>query len=512
MIESSEGDALNRAGERWVTFFALLIPAVIAFHPLANNDLPLHLAIGDWIIEQGVVPTTDPFSANGHGGPWIAHEWLSALLFAVTYKLAGAPGLVWLATALAATIGALQDRIARILGVPAVARLLLLVPLWLVAGRRLMLRPHLLGLCSVLGLWWICLVGRARPQLLWLAVVVMALWANFHSSFILGIAFLLFDLLIWPDGHQASLRQRLVVFASCVGSTFLQPHGFDLYLFPFQLGLDPVFTSQVMEWVSPFSGEMGAVLFRQTLTFWIGVPLLMLGLVAVCRLGLQFRSGEVPRAARLASVVAITMALLQQRHFALAMLLASPPLGIWLTYWCQKWPHTMHKVRRRAAILITAVVLMLIVKGYPARFDDDRFQWRKTGTGWSQTMPRSPITILTDQWQVTGVVFCEYEFGSTVIHASHRRLRPTIDSRNTVYGADAFRSHLSAMKEPNQEQDRLLALSNAVLLRPAERDRLALTRRLATDPAWLLLHVGPYCQMWARRDAIPEQLRTTLPR
>ena len=144
-----------------MTFFALLLPAVLAFHPLANNDLPLHLAIGDWIIEHGEVPTTAPFSANGHGGTWLAHEWLAALLCAIVYKIAGASGLVALAVALSALLGALQDKVARLLGVAAVARLRLLVPIWLVAGRRLMLRPHLLGLCSVLALWCIALLGRA---------------------------------------------------------------------------------------------------------------------------------------------------------------------------------------------------------------------------------------------------------------------------------------------------------------------------------------------------------------
>ena len=507
----SDADLPN-AGDRWVIFFALLIPAVIAFHPLANNDLPMHLSIGDWIIEHGEVPTTDPFSANGHGERWIAHEWLAALLFAIVYKIAGATGLVALAVVLSALLGALQDKVARLLGVPAVARLLLLVPLWLVAGRRLMLRPHLLGLCNVLVLWCISLIGRDRPRCLWLAVPLMALWANLHSSFILGIAFLTFDLLIWPDGHRASARQRLMVFASSVAATFLQPHGLGLFLFPFQLGLDPVFTTQVMEWVSPFSNEVGGSLFRQTPTFWIGLPLLGLTVMAVVRLRTHFSSGKVPRAAGLAILVAVAMALLQQRHFALAMLLATPILGLWLTEWCLKWPVTMHKVRRRAAVVITAVLLMLLVNGYPVEMDGTGFRWRKPGTDWSVMMPRTPISVLTDNWQVTGVVMCEYEFGSIVVHASDGRLQPTMDSRNTVYGADTYIAHNGAMQQANEEQDRLLAMANAVMIRPPEQYRQELTRRLANDETWALLHVGPRCQLWVRRSAVSEQLRDSLPR
>ncbi|PCJ13279.1 MAG: hypothetical protein COB10_05735 [Planctomycetota bacterium] len=509
---------LPDAGERWVIFFALLLPAVIAFHPLANNDLPMHLAIGDWIIEHGEIPTTDPFSANGHGGTWIAHEWLAALLFAVVYKIAGASGLVALAVALSALLGALQDKIARLLGVPAVARLLLLGPLWLVAGRRLMLRPHLLGLCSVLGLWCITLLGRERPRLLWLAVPLMALWANLHSSFILGIAFLTFDLLIFPDGHRASSRQRIGVLVSSIAATVLQPHGLGLFLFPFQLGLDPVFTNRVMEWVSPFSSNVSAMWFRHTFTFWVGLPLLALALLRALQQGIRHSKGKVPRAARLAIVVAIAMALLQQRHFVLAVLLSSPLLGLWLSHWPRIWPEKMHRARRGAVVVTSAMVLMLLFSGYPAsigRIPGRDIGWRRPGIGWSTIMPRTPITILATEWQVRGAVLCEYEFGSTVVHASGGRLQPTMDSRNTVYGAALFLAHQSAISDGGQldeELERLLALANAVLIRPPERQRKQLTQRLATDGTWALVHVGPLCQGWVRRTAVPENLRPSLAR
>ncbi len=40
----------------------VLPPLAIALHPLANNDLPMHLAIGEWIFEFGKLPSEDPFS------------------------------------------------------------------------------------------------------------------------------------------------------------------------------------------------------------------------------------------------------------------------------------------------------------------------------------------------------------------------------------------------------------------------------------------------------------------
>ena len=498
----------------WVTFLAIALPAVIAFHPLANNDLPMHLAVGDWILEEGRVPSTDPFSANGHGGNWVAHEWLAAVIFSICHKVGGAHGLVLLAVALAALLGWLQHKISTMLGVSTVARLLVLVPLWLVAGRRLMLRPHLLGLCSGLGLFYISLLGRERPRILWLSVPLMALWANSHSSFILGIAFLIFDLLIWPDQHRAPRQQRIAVVVSAIGATLLQPHGLGLFLFPFQLGLDPIFTSQVIEWVSPFADSIGGSQFRLTPSFWIGVPCLAVTLLLLLRLGMTEAAGHIPRAARLATVVAIAMALLQQRHFALAMLLCSMQLGLSLTPLCLRWPDSAVQVRRRAATPIVSVLAMLLAYGYPATMSGPEIHWRKGGSGWSETMIRAPLSILTRQWQVTGAVLCEYEYGSSVVHASDRRLRPTMDSRNTVYGPERFEAHDAALSgNAPQELQRLLALASAVLIHDPRNDprRLHVVNKLIADGGWALIHqTQGVCQLWVRKSAVPEQLRGVL--
>ncbi len=496
----------STTGDRWITFLAIALPALIAFHPLANNDLPMHLAVGDWILQEGRVPATDPFSANGHGGSWVAHEWLAAVIFSSCHKVGGAHGLVLLAMALAALLGWLQEKISRHLGVATVARLLLLVPLWLIAGRRLMLRPHLLGLCSVMGLYYISLLGRERPRLLWLSLPLMALWANCHSSFILGIAFLIFDLLIWPDHHRASRQQRIEVLVSAIGATLLQPHGLGLFLFPFQLGLDPVFTSQVIEWVSPLADSSGGRQFRLTPSFWIGLPGLAVTLLVLLRQGVKAGAGQIPRAARLATAVAITMALLQQRHFALAALLSSLVLGVWATPYCLSWPETMRRVRVRAAVLITAVLAMLLAYGYPATITGPEIQWRQIGSDWSTRLPRTAVAVLADEWKVSGDVLCEYEYGSVVVHASAGRLRPTMDSRNTVYGAARFKAHDAALSGRDLPQlEAWLSRVDAVLIRTPEQDatRGLLTRRLDEDEGWLAIHFDQYCRMWLKKQAAP---------
>jgi hypothetical protein len=119
------------------------------------------------------------------------------------------------------------------------------------------------------------------------------------------------------------------------------------------------------------------------------------------------------------------------------------------------------------------------------------------------------VSILANEWKVTGVVFCEYEYGSVVPHASDGRLKPTMDSRNTVYGAQRYLAHQAALAGEAKEQLRLLNLANAVLIR-TEASRSALASRLDQSADWAPIHVDPYCRMWVRESAVPESMRDSL--
>src|SRR5258708_7180632 len=56
---------------------------------LADPDTHWHIAIGNWILETGWVPTVDSHSHTFLGQPWIAKEWLSQLLLALAYDAGG---------------------------------------------------------------------------------------------------------------------------------------------------------------------------------------------------------------------------------------------------------------------------------------------------------------------------------------------------------------------------------------------------------------------------------------
>ncbi len=154
---------------------------------LSDPDSQWHIAVGNWILAHGSVPTTDSFSFTFAGQPWIAKEWLSQLALAGAFNLGGWAGVTTLSAAAIAVTFAL------------LLRLLLndlkpLPALMFTAAALIMMAPHLLARPHVLAfpfiLLWVAGLVRAveqrrapEPPLL----LAMLLWANLHGGFTLGL-------------------------------------------------------------------------------------------------------------------------------------------------------------------------------------------------------------------------------------------------------------------------------------------------------------------------------------
>src|SRR5512146_888011 len=61
-----------------------------------DGDLPRHILTGNLILQTHRVSTTDIFSFRTIGFPSFPHEWLSQVIFALTYDWLGLDGIVLL--------------------------------------------------------------------------------------------------------------------------------------------------------------------------------------------------------------------------------------------------------------------------------------------------------------------------------------------------------------------------------------------------------------------------------
>ena len=296
---------------RFIPSWPLLIGLIAFIRALAeprallnDPDTYLHIAAGRWIVAHLGLPFADPFSHTMTGASWIPGQWLGEVILAMAYAAAGWSGVaVVTAACFGLALGLatyfLARRVSALPGViAAFAGAALALP-------HLLARPHVLAL-PLLVSWSGVLLSRRGDGLAppcWLLLVI-ALWANLHASFLFGIGlagFLAVEA-VWAPGpgcSRATECRRWGCFAvGSVVAALLTPIGIEAFLQPLRLMAMPALQASFEEWLPPDFVRFPA------LELWL------LGLVAIaftCRARLAL-----PRLVLLLALV--HMALAHVRH------------------------------------------------------------------------------------------------------------------------------------------------------------------------------------------------------
>jgi hypothetical protein len=171
----------------WLPVAALLLFVLGASAPLADMDLPMHLATGAWIFRHHAVPFVEPFAWTRSGAPYYAYSWLPELLYYLLYAHVGALGLRVFHGVTFVAGGASVLWLARVAGWRAWSALYLiflsLLPTILIAAY---LRPQALLFPLVVLAWGAGLrVLDSKNPARWIAalIIIASLAANSHLLF-----------------------------------------------------------------------------------------------------------------------------------------------------------------------------------------------------------------------------------------------------------------------------------------------------------------------------------------
>jgi hypothetical protein len=170
--------------------------------PSADADMWWHLATGKWMVEERQGLRVDVFSSTATGEPYALGQWLGDVVLYLAYVLAGWPGIAVLRAALVAVAAFGVTRLA-LRGAPpryavplAALALVLSKPVWTD-------RPQLFTLAFFPLVLDLCFAARAGSRAALVgAVALVALWANFHGGYALGLA------MMWVFALEAVLERR----------------------------------------------------------------------------------------------------------------------------------------------------------------------------------------------------------------------------------------------------------------------------------------------------------------
>jgi hypothetical protein len=434
-------------GASWPLLVALLallgvLGGMASDRVLTDADTYWHLASGRWMVDHGSVPLVDHFSHSMPGAAWTAHEWLSELVLAGVYHMAGWGGLVVVVALLFAATLAYVTRFLLARMEPVHALLFTAFAASMLMS-HLLARPHVL-VWPLLAVWVGTLVnagekGRSPP---WMLLPLMTLWANLHGSFTIGLALgaaLAFDaVLSCPSGQRGAAWRWAGFIGLSVAAAMVTPWGWHGLLYPFQVMDMTVALDAIGEWLSPDFHK------PQMLELWL---MLMLAVACSGRMRLPWL--------RMLLVLGLAhLALKHQRHVAVLGLvtpfLIAAPLAL-------QWRATkgtgpdaefLDRVFRafaapaqRGAVAVAALLAALLIG---AALQSGRFAPATAVT------PEAAVQAAVQAGAV-GPVLNAYNFGGYLIY---RGVPVFIDGRADMYGDALLKRYLDAiaLHEPTDLQ------------------------------------------------------------
>ena len=252
-VDSSDDGAAGERGpslERAIGWVLVSLGFLIGSRVISDNSFFTHLTTGNVILDTRSVPTADVFSFTAAGEPWTVQSWFASVWYRVIFETGGlgalriVNGLV--VAALVATLWRLTARATMLL-----PRVLLLGAALTVGAMMWAPRPLVFGLLFF-ALAIEVVENPKRP--LWLFLPIMWLWVNTHGSFPLMFLFIgavgVGQLVDDRTFHRRDIEAGLwLTGGTLLGA--LNPVGFKLLTFPFELLSKREALEDVVEWLPP---------------------------------------------------------------------------------------------------------------------------------------------------------------------------------------------------------------------------------------------------------------------
>ncbi len=423
---------------------------LFAAKKISSFDIWWHLKTGEWIWHNMAVPHVDPFSYTFHGAEWIDFEWLFQALIYPIYQFGGFGGLIIFKIVVVLLIFVILFLTCReVDGGKGWLSVTLLFFALLVASGRFLVRPQIMFLLFLALYLYLLTLHRGEKittrTLFFLLLPAHLLWANFHSSFLLGIflvgAFALGRFVPLALSHHRDLKpvfqdRRLQVLLflcfSLVLVSLLNPHTYRVLLVPLKTAGSEETLRGIAEWASMDIRFVGLFIINPTMWFR---ALFLLGVVSFVINRTNFTKVENVVIFALFSYMAF-----KHIRFCGAFAIATAPIIV-NNLANLRWQIRGWKWMR--------LVPLLVILGFCVRDVGELIKAERLGLGVWMNYPKGTVDFLKNH-DVNGRIFNTYALGGYIIWHLYPAIPVFIDGRTVaLYDQDFF--WLYAMAERKKE-------------------------------------------------------------
>jgi hypothetical protein len=422
-----------------ILFVGILLAGAFYGPKLFNldGDLGRHITIGNYIITNKTIPTSDIFSHTLSGKTLIPHEWLAQVLFSAIHSLLGLNGDVLLTTLIIAITFTLSYR--EIITHNSFRLVALFASLWaaMMSSLHWLARPHIFTFLF-LAIWTYQLehVAEKKTSRIWVFPLIMLIWVNTHGAFIAG--FVVWGAYaaewLWEFLHNRVNKESdytlVTIGILSFAVTFINPSG--LLLWAKSVGYigNKYLVDHTIEYMTP-DFHIAA-----TWPFLIALAYFIFSLGGGAKLKL--------RESILLAGWSI-MALYSARNIPLFAIITAPILGRLVQSTAQKIPLFVRQEKNLSGIenqlrgiFLPAISVLLIALAFTR---DVKLDSAQLGNHYNPTaFPVSAVNWLEKNPQ-KGNVFNHFTWGGYLLYREWPRYTVFIDGQTDFYGEDLTREY-----------------------------------------------------------------------
>jgi hypothetical protein len=420
-------------------FLTLLFPG--NFDLLEDVDTGWHIRIGEFILNNFLIPTHDIFSYVTPPLPWTTPEWLLEVIMALLHRAFGLSGVVVFFAFFISLIYYLLFKMIRQYEGNILIDVLIILFVILSSMLHWHARPHIISLLLfVISYRILDNFEYKNENRLYFLPAIMLFWTNLHGGFIIGfvlISIYLFSNVIMyfisenKEKYQYKNKAKILGLTTivCILISLLNPHGYNIFVYPFMVLSNQYLMDHLIEFLSPNFHELSAIPFKYLLLFVITITILGKRQLKLTEflLVLLFTNMAL-YSVRNITLFGIVVAPILSRHCNFLSIRLSRKLINFL----QSKSEGITAINASAKGYLWVIALLLVIAALLTGRLDQRFNEEKKPVAAVEFIKKEPLK---------GNMFNEYAFGGYIVYSAYPQYKVFIHGKIDWHGEEKVKEY-----------------------------------------------------------------------